>query len=101
MGWSIVNRNSRMYGLILGALLPVLGVVFYFYWKIYPNSWSTFLSFLSMEKRLLGSLTVICLLPNIAVFTAYLNGRRDETAKGIFAATALLAIGSLLVKWLA
>lgn len=98
---SVLTKNSRPYGLLLGALLPVLGVVFYFYWKIYPNSWATFLQYLSMEKRLLGSLTVVCLLPNIAVFTAFLNGRRDETAKGIFAATALLGITSLLVKWLA
>ena len=87
--------------MILGILTPLIGLVIYYYWKIYPNSWATFFKYLSVEKRLLSSLTVVCLLLNIALFTWYVNTHRDETAKGIFAATLIYAIASLLVKFLA
>ena len=96
----LFNRNTRKFGLLLGALTPLLGVVVYYYWKIYPNSWSTFIQFLGTEKRLLSSLTVVCLLFNVGIFTYYVNTQRDETAKGIFAATLVYAIASLLVKFL-
>ena len=97
---SILQRNSLKLGLLLGLLVPLLGVVIYYYWKISPNSWSVFLQYLAVEKRLLSSLTVICLLLNVALFTGYVNTRRDETAKGIFAITLVYAIASLLVKFL-
>jgi hypothetical protein len=96
---SILQRNSLKLGLLLGLLLPVLGIVIYYYWKISPNSWSIFLQYLKIEKRLLSSLTVVCLLLNVALFTYYVNTRRDETAKGIFAITLVYAIASLLVKF--
>lgn len=95
----IFNRNNRRFGLLLGALTPLLGVVVYYYWKIYPNSWSTFMQYLGTEKRLLSSLTVVCLLFNVGIFTYYVNTQRDETGKGIFAATLVYAIASLLVKF--
>ncbi|HSC52643.1 MAG TPA: hypothetical protein VLC98_03430 [Phnomibacter sp.] len=101
MAISLLKKNNIRLGLALGFLLPLISVVLYYYWKIYPNTWSTFLSFLTTEKRLLSSITVICLLLNIAVFTAYVNTRRDETAKGIFTITLIYAIVSLLVKFLA
>jgi hypothetical protein len=52
-----------------------------------------------MEKRLLSSLTVVCLLLNVGVFTYYVNTKKDATAKGIFAVTLLYGIVSLLVKF--
>jgi len=88
-------------GLFLGFLTPLLCLVIYFFWKIYPNTWNTFLTYLFQEKRLLSSLTVICLLPNIAFFTLFINTQRDKTAKGIFAFTVVYAIASLLFKFLA
>jgi len=101
MAISLFRKNNIRLGLILGFLLPLVSILLYYYWKIYPNSWTAFLSFLKTEKRLLSSITVICLLLNIVLFTAYVNTRRDETAKGIFAITLIYAIASLLVKYLA
>jgi ABC-type sugar transport system permease subunit len=100
MAISLFKKNEIRFGLILGFLLPLVSILLYYYWKIYPNTWTAFLSFLKTEKRLLSSITVICLLLNIALFTAYVNTRRDETAKGIFAITLIYAIASLLVKFL-
>lgn len=100
MAISLFKKNNIKLGIMLGFLLPLVSIVLYYYWKIYPNTWTAFLSFLKSEKRLLSSITVICLLLNIALFTAYVNTRRDETAKGIFAITLIYAIASLMVKYL-
>ena len=98
---NILKQDNLKLGLILGILMPILGMVFYYYWKIYPNAWGTLFRYLSVEKRLLSSLTVVCLLFNVGIFTIYVNTRRDQTAKGIFASTLLYAIISLTIKFLA
>jgi uncharacterized membrane protein len=96
---SFLPDNLKL-GLLLGFLTPMICLVIYYYWKVSPNSWSTFFNYLFQEKRLLSSLTVICLLPNIALFTLFINTQRDKTAKGIFAFTVVFAIASLLFKFL-
>ena len=40
----------------------------------------------------------MCLLLNIILFTIYINSRKDQTAKGVFAVTLVYAILSLIVK---
>ena len=93
--------DSLKNGLLLGIITPAIGVVVYYYWQIAPNPWQDFFRYLLHEKKLLSSLTVICLLPNIACFTWFINSHKDKTAKGIFAATVVYAIASLLIKFLA
>jgi flagellar basal body-associated protein FliL len=93
--------DSLKTGLLIGIITPALGVVVYYYWQIAPNPWHDFFKYLLQEKKLLSSLTVICLLPNIACFTWFINSHKDKTAKGIFAATVVYAIASLLIKFLA
>lgn len=100
MAIGVLNKNSWKLGIVLGLMMPLLGLVIYYYWRIAPNSWSAFFHYLKIEKRLLSSLTVVCLLMNVGVFTYYVNNRKDNTAKGIFAITVLYAIVSLLVKFL-
>lgn len=97
---TVRKNDTLLLGFLLGLVAPVIALVIYYYAKITPNSWSDFFKFLTMEKRLLSSLTVICLLPNIALFTLFVNTRRDQSAKGIFVATLLFAISSLLIKFL-
>jgi hypothetical protein len=40
----------------------------------------------------------ILLVVNIAIFTYYINTRRDQTAKGIFIASLVYGLGSVLWK---
>lgn len=94
------KKDTLVRGLLLGLLAPVLALVIYYYVRIAPNSWADFFRYLGTEKRLLSGLTVICLLPNIALFTLFINTHRDQTAKGVFASTLVFAIVSLLVKFL-
>ncbi len=92
--------DNLQLGLLLGLLTPVIGVIIYYYTKVAPNTWNDFISYVGREKKLLSSLTVICLLPNIALFTLFINTHKDKTAKGIFATTLIYAIASLLTKFL-
>lgn len=96
---NVLTKDNFKLGLILGFLLPFAGVVIYYYWKIYPNPFGTFLEYLTTEKRLLSSLTVVCLLLNVGLFTAYINTHRDKTAKGVFTVTLVYAVASLLIKF--
>ena len=99
-GISFWKKDSLTRGFIIGLLTPIVALVVYYYAKISPNSWGDFFKYLGMEKRLLSSLTVICLIPNIALFTWFINTHRDQTAKGIFGITLMFAIVSLLVKFI-
>lgn len=94
-----LKRDNLKLGLLLGGLLPLAGIAVFYYWRIYPNEWGSFLAYLKTEKRLLASLTVVCLLLNVGLFTWYVNTRRDQTAKGIFAMSLLYGVASLLVKF--
>lgn len=93
-----IKQDNIGWGALLGLLGPVLSLCLYYAFNIYPNSFLDFLGFILKERRLFSSLVVICLVLNIALFTAYVNTRRDQTAKGIFAVTLLYAIAGLLVK---
>lgn len=94
------KKDTLTRGFILGLLTPIIALTVYYYAKIAPNTWGEFLRYLVTEKRLLSGLTVICLIPNIALFTLFINTHRDQTAKGIFGVTLLFAIVSLLIKFL-
>jgi hypothetical protein len=50
------------------------------------------------QKALLTGIVSISLIANAVVFTRYINNRKDRTARGIFIATCIYAILSLLWK---
>jgi hypothetical protein len=37
---------------------------------------------------------------NIVIFTIFINGQRDKTAKGIFVVTLIYAVAALLFKFI-
>lgn len=100
MGNNFLKADNMITGLIIGFVLPFAGVILFYFWKVYPNEFGLYLKYLSLEKRLLSSLTVICLLLNIVAFTFYVNRHLDKTAKGIFSMTILISLISLGVKFL-
>jgi hypothetical protein len=59
------------------------------------------LSELRSNKALITAMTIPCLILNIILFTIYINSRKDQTAKGVFAVTLVYAIVSLIVKFTA
>lgn len=94
------KRDNLGFGLLLGLLTPVLSLFGYYLWKFGSYQLSDYLFYLRTNRQLVTAITIPCLVLNIALFTYYINTRRDETAKGIFAVTLLYALASLAFKFL-
>jgi hypothetical protein len=87
--------------MLLGFIAPLLSLTVYYFIKFYPLfSVKDCLEFIAANKNLITAISVPCLVLNIALFTFYINTRRDKTAKGIFAITLIYAIGALLLKFI-
>lgn len=96
----IFKKDNLILGLILGLIAPFLGL---FLFKIYKFGIFTYREtiFFVMHEPGFRTLTValtLSLLINAAIFTLYINTRRDKTATGIFVSTLLYGITILLIK---
>jgi hypothetical protein len=97
----ILKKDNLRFGLILGLVAPILSLLVYYFIKFYPTySVGEFLYYMRTNKALITAISVPCLVLNIVLFTFYINSHKDHTAKGIFAATLIYAILSLLLKFL-
>ena len=97
----IFKKDNLRLGLVLGLLAPILSLAVYYFVKFYPlYSVGDFLGFIKANKSQVTAISVPCLVLNIALFTVYINSHRDNTAKGIFAATLIYAILALLFKFI-
>ena len=96
----IFKRDQYVFGVLLGLLMPMLSFFGYYYWKFSLFSFEDFINLLQANKQLVTALTIPCLLMNIVIFTLYINGQRDKTAKGIFVVTIIYAVSALLIKFL-
>ena len=96
----IFKRDQYVFGVLLGLLMPMISFFGYYYWKFSLFSFEDFINLLQANKQLVTALTIPCLLMNIVIFTLYINGQRDKTAKGIFVVTIIYAVSALLIKFL-
>src|SRR3954466_16284393 len=95
------TKDNLRFGMLLGFLAPLLSLVAYYFIKFYPLfSVGDCLRFIGANKNQITAISVPCLILNIALFTFYINTRRDKTAKGIFAITLVYAISALLLKFI-
>ena len=99
MGQFILKRDDIKLGLIIGLLMPLIGILVFYVWKFSSVTFGEFWGYLSSHKNLITSLSVICLFLNVVVFTLYINTKRDKTAKGIFAVTVVFGIAALVFKF--
>lgn len=98
MGQFILKRDNLKLGLILGLLMPIIGILVFYLWKFSFTSFSNFWYFLKTNKNLVTSLSVVCLFLNVLLFTLYINTKRDQTAKGVFAVTVVFGIAAFVFK---
>ena len=95
---AILKKDNFAYGTLIGLLVPVFSFFGYYYWKFSLFSFSDFMHTLQGNKQLVSALTIPCLLLNIVLFTIYINGQKDKTAKGIFTVSIIYALAALLFK---
>jgi hypothetical protein len=97
----IFKKDNLRLGLVLGLIAPILSLIVYYFVKFYPTfSFRDFIAFVRDNKAQITAISVPCLVLNIALFTIYINSHRDQTAKGVFAATLIYAIVALLFKFI-
>lgn len=89
------------FGIAIGALAPVLGILIYYFLKFDPSvtSLSVFLKYVFDTKPMLTAVGSVSLIANIALFTFFLNARSDKTAIGIFGMTVMYGLMILYVKF--
>ncbi|HYC29376.1 MAG TPA: hypothetical protein VEB42_11175 [Chitinophagaceae bacterium] len=93
----LIKDNLKL-GLLLGLIAPLIVFVIVYYSRFYGYEFGEFVDLFMREKQIITFWGVWCLVGNIALFTYYINTRKDKTAKGIFAITLLYGIGILLIK---
>jgi hypothetical protein len=97
----IFKKDNLRLGLVLGLIAPIISLVVYYFVKFYPTfSFREFMGFIRSNKSQITAISVPCLVLNIVLFTVYINSHRDQTAKGVFAATLIYAIVALLFKFI-
>lgn len=94
----MLKKDSLRLGIVLGFLAPVVGMFLYYFIQFRMFTLKEFFSVMLAQKALLTGIVSISLIANALVFTYYINTRNDRTAKGIFVATCIYAIGALLYK---
>ncbi len=96
----MLKRDNIRFGLLLGFLGPLLGMLVYYFLAFFSHnvSFVEFLGYLRQYKTLLTAVSSISLIANAVLFTVYVNARKDQTIKGIFIATLIYGIGVLLLK---
>jgi hypothetical protein len=93
-----LKRDDLALGLILGFIMPIIVFIFIYFLRFSEFAFGEYVRTFFRERSLITFFGVWCLVGNIALFTLYINTRKDRTAKGIFAITLVYGIGVLLLK---
>jgi hypothetical protein len=99
MGEVIWKRDNLKLGIAIGLLAPLLSLVGYYFLRFSAFGFGEYLTALRQNKPLLTGITIPCLLLNVALFTFFVNSKRDKTARGIFAITAVYAAIAVIIKF--
>ncbi len=95
------KKDNLRLGLLLGFLAPVLGMLLYYFLNFFPTySLKDFFYVIGEQTTLITGIASLSLFANAVLLTLYLNKRKDKTAIGIFIATVVYGIASLVIKFL-
>jgi hypothetical protein len=95
----IFKKDNFIFGLALGLIAPIIGFLIYKLLKFKGLSISEMLQWMKFNPNLITVSISVSLLANAILFTVYVNGYRDKTAKGIFLMTMIYAVIALAFKY--
>lgn len=95
----IFKKDNFIFGLALGLVAPMIGFIIYKFVKFKPLTMSEMFEWMKLNPSLITAAISISLISNAILFTIYINGRRDKTAKGIFVFTMIYAVIALIFKF--
>jgi hypothetical protein len=96
----ILKKDNFIFGLIMGLVAPILGIVLFKYTKLAALNFYEAMQFMILQPghKLLTLAITLSLMANAILFTLYINAHIDKTAKGIFVATFVYAIIAIVLK---
>jgi tryptophan-rich sensory protein len=97
----MLRRDDLKVGMIVGFVAPIAGMLLYYLIQFRAFTLREFFTIMFTQKSLLTGIVSISLIANAVIFTIYINSHRDKTAKGVFIATCIYAIASLLYRLIA
>ncbi|MFT3843486.1 MAG: hypothetical protein QM725_00385 [Lacibacter sp.] len=95
----MLKLDKIPFGIVIGALAPVLGLVLYYFIKSPSISFGEFTEYFFKTKALLTAVGSLCLIANIVLFTIFINSKKDKTAIGIFIMTLMYGLMILYAKF--
>lgn len=96
----IFKKDNFIFGLALGFVAPMMAFLVYKYVKFQALSLREMFQWLKLNPNLITVSISVSLLANAILFTIFINGHRDKTAKGIFVLTLIYAAIAMGFKYL-
>jgi hypothetical protein len=96
---SFLYQDNFKYGLILGLLAPVVGFLSYKTSVASPLTLKETFQWLKFNPHQITVFISVSLVANAVLFTIFINGHRDRTAKGIFVVTLIYAAIAMAFKF--
>jgi multisubunit Na+/H+ antiporter MnhC subunit len=95
----IFKKDNFIFGLALGFIAPMIGFLIYKLVKFKGLTLTEMLQWMKLNPNLITVSISVSLMANAILFTIYVNGYRDKTAKGIFIMTMIYALIALAFKF--
>jgi hypothetical protein len=95
----IFKKDNFVFGLALGLIAPIIGFLVYKLIKFKGLTLEEMFQWMKLNPSLITVSISVSLMANAILFTIYINGNCDKTAKGIFVLTIIYAIIALAFKF--
>lgn len=94
-----LKKDNFIFGLALGLIAPIFGFLLFKLYKFQGLTLTEMLQWMKLNPNLITVSISVSLMANAILFTIYINGHRDKTAKGIFVLTVIYAIIAMIFKY--
>ncbi|HXS58266.1 MAG TPA: hypothetical protein VN726_19175 [Hanamia sp.] len=93
------KKDNFIFGLTLGFVAPMIGFLVYKLVKFKGFTLNEMVQWMKLNPNLISAYISVSLMANAILFTIYINGHRDKTAKGIFVLTIIYAAIAMAFKF--
>ncbi len=94
-----LKKDNFIFGLALGFIAPMIGFMIFKLYKFQSLTLTEMIQWMKLNPNLITVSISVSLMANAILFTLYINGHRDKTAKGIFVLTVIYAIIAMIFKY--
>lgn len=95
----IFKKDNFIFGLALGLIAPMIGFLVYKLIKFKGLTLEEMFQWMKLNPSLITVSISVSLMANAILFTIYINGNCDKTAKGIFVLTIIYAVVAMIFKF--